>query len=147
LVPAAIGMDMRMAGILALLAVAYVVMNSFVMRKTMAGQMNVERYNAAVFSRVGDVIGNVTVVQGFVRFKAEADAMRTVMSDLLAAQYPVLTWWGLLTVLQRAAATIAMVAVFAMGALLAGRGELTVGEIVSFVGFANLLIAKLDQIS
>ena len=147
LVPAAIGMDMRMAGILALLAVAYVVMNSFVMRKTMAGQMNVERYNAAVFSRVGDVIGNVTVVQSFVRFKAEADAMRTVMSDLLAAQYPVLTWWGLLTVLQRAAATIAMVAVFAMGALLAGRGELTVGEIVSFVGFANLLIAKLDQIS
>lgn len=147
LVPAAIGMDMRMAAILALLALAYVVMNRIVMTKTRAGQMNVERYNAAVFSRVGDVIGNVTVVQSFVRFKAESDAMRVVMSDLLAAQYPVLTWWGLLTVLQRAAATITMVAVFAVGALLAGRGELTVGEIVSFVGFANLLIAKLDQIS
>jgi glucan exporter ATP-binding protein len=50
-------------------------------------------------------------------------------------------------VLQRAAATITMVAVFSMGAILAGRGELTVGEIVSFVGFANLLIAKLDQIA
>jgi len=147
LVPAAIGMDLRMAAILALLAAAYVVMNRIVMTKTRAGQMNVERYNAAVFSRVGDVIGNVTVVQSFVRFKAESDAMRVVMSDLLAAQYPVLTWWGLLTVLQRAAATITMVAVFAVGALLAGRGELTVGEIVSFVGFANLLIAKLDQIS
>ncbi|MCC7252399.1 glucan ABC transporter ATP-binding protein/ permease, partial [Hyphomicrobium sp.] len=147
LVPTAIGMDMRMAAILGLLAVAYVVMNSFVMKKTMTGQMSVERYNAAVFSRVGDVIGNVTVVQSFVRFKAETDAMRAVMSDLLAAQYPVLTWWGLLTVLQRAAATITMVAVFAVGAHLAGRGELTVGEIVSFVGFANLLIAKLDQIS
>ncbi|WP_072391325.1 glucan ABC transporter ATP-binding protein/ permease [Hyphomicrobium sp. CS1GBMeth3] len=147
LVPTAFGMDMRMAAILALLAVAYVIMNMFVMRKTMSGQMSVERYNAAVFSRVGDVIGNVTVVQSFVRFKAEADAMRAVMSDLLAAQYPVLTWWGLLTVLQRAAATSTMVAVFAMGALLAGRGEMTVGEIVSFVGFANLLIGKLDQIS
>ena len=147
LVPTAIGMDIRMAAILALLAVAYVVMNRIVMKKTMTGQMNVERYNAAVFSRVGDVIGNVTVVQSFVRFKAEADAMRMVMSDLLAAQYPVLTWWGLLTVLQRAAATITMVAVFSVGALLAGRGELSVGEIVSFVGFANLLIAKLDQLS
>ncbi len=40
-----------------------------------------------------------------------------------------------------------MVAVFALGAVLAGRGELSVGEIVSFVGFANLLIAKLDQVS
>ncbi len=147
LVPTAIGMDIRMAAILALLAVAYVVMNRIVMKKTMTGQVSVERYNAAVASRVGDVIGNVTVVQSFVRFKAEADAMRMVMSDLLAAQYPVLTWWGLLTVLQRAAATITMVAVFSVGALLAGRGELSVGEIVSFVGFANLLIAKLDQIS
>src|SRR5690606_29730298 len=136
-----------MAAILGLLAAAYVVMNGFIKRKTMSGQMTVERYNAAVAGRVGDVIGNVTVVQSFVRFKAEADAMRAVMSDLLAAQYPVLTWWGLLAVLQRAAATITMVAVFAAGAVLVGRGELSVGEIVSFVGFANLLIAKLDQIS
>jgi glucan exporter ATP-binding protein len=147
LVPTALGMDARMAAILALLAVAYVVMNTFVMRKTKAGQANVERYNSAVYGRVGDVIGNVTVVQTFSRLKAESEAMRVVMSDLLAAQYPVLTWWGILTVLQRAAATITMVAVFATGAVLAGRGELSVGQIVSFVGFANLLIAKLDQVA
>ncbi len=104
LVPTAISMDVRMAAILGLLALAYVVMNTIVMRKTRSGQENVERYNAAVFGRVGDVISNVTVVQSFTRLKDEADAMRTVMSDLLAAQYPVLTWWGLLTVLQRSAA-------------------------------------------
>lgn len=147
LVPTAIGMDYRMALILALLAVAYVIMNTYVMSKTKAGQANVERYNSAVSGRVGDVIGNVTVVQGFSRLRAESQAMREVMSDLLGAQYPVLTWWGILTVLQRAAATITMVAVFAMGAVLAGRGELSVGEIVAFVGFANLLITKLNQIS
>jgi len=147
LVPTAISMDARMAAILALLAVAYVVMNSFVMSKTSSRQANVERYHSAVFGRVGDVISNVTVVQSFTRLQAEAEAMRTVMSDLLAAQYPVLTWWGVLTVLQRSAATITMVAVLATGAVLAGRGELTVGEIVSFVGFAGLLIGKLDQVS
>jgi len=147
LVPTALGMDARMAAILALLAVAYVVMNAFVMRKTKDGQTNVERYNSAVYGRVGDVIGNVTVVQSFARLKAESEAMRAVMSDLLSAQYPVLTWWGILTVLQRAAATITMVAVFALGAVLAGRGELSVGEIVAFVGFSNLLIAKLDQVT
>ena len=147
LVPTAIGMDYRMALILALLAVAYVIMNTYVMAKTKSGQAHVERYNSAVYGRVGDVIGNVTVVQGFARLKAESDAMREVMSDLLSAQYPVLTWWGILTVLQRAAATITMVAVFAVGAVLAGRGELSVGEIVAFVGFANLLITKLNQIS
>lgn len=147
LVPTAISMDVRMAGILALLAIAYVVMNTIVMRKTRSGQADVERYNSAVFGRVGDVISNVTVVQSFTRLQAEAEAMRTVMSDLLAAQYPVLTWWGLLTVLQRSAATITMVAVLATGAVLAGRGELTVGEIVAFVAFAGLLISKLDQVT
>jgi len=147
LVPTAISMDARMAAILALLAIAYVVMNTVVMRKTRSGQANVERYNSAVFGRVGDVISNVTVVQSFTRLKDEADAMRTVMSDLLAAQYPVLTWWGVLTVLQRSAATITMVAVLATGAVLAGRGELTVGEIVAFVAFAGLLIGKLDQVT
>jgi ATP-binding cassette subfamily B protein len=147
LVPTAVSMDVRMAAILALLAVAYVVMSSFVMRQTGKRQATVERYHSAVFGRVGDVISNVTVVQSFTRLKAEADAMRTVMSDLLSAQYPVLTWWGVLTVLQRSAATITMVAVLTTGAVLAGRGELTVGEIVSFVGFAGLLISKLDQVT
>ena len=33
------------------------------------------------------------------------------------------------------------------GAALVGRGELSVGQIVSFVAFATLLISKLDQLS
>ncbi len=147
LVPTAISMDYRMAAILALLAVAYVGLNSLVMRKTSAGQAAIESYNSKVYGRVGDVIGNVTVVQSFARLKAESEAMRDLMGQLITAQYPVLTWWGILNVLQRSAATTALVAVFALGALLVRRGEMTVGEIVSFVAFANLLIGKLDQVS
>ncbi|MBY0227266.1 MAG: glucan ABC transporter ATP-binding protein/ permease [Hyphomicrobium sp.] len=147
LVPTAISMDWRMALILATLAVSYVFMNLLVMRKTRTGQAAVEQYHSQVSGRVGDVLGNVTVVQSYTRLAAEAEAMRSLMGNLLNAQYPVLTWWGILTVLQRAAATITMVAVFTIGAVLAGRGELTVGEIVSFVGFAGLMIGKLDQIS
>jgi ATP-binding cassette, subfamily B, beta-glucan exporter len=147
LVPTAISMDWRMALILAVLAVAYVLINLLVIRKTRAGQSQVERYHADVSGRVGDVLSNVTIVQSYTRLAAEAEAMRDLMSELLRAQYPVLTWWGILTVMQRASATITMVAVFAVGALLAERGELTVGQIVAFVGFAGLLIGKLDQIS
>ncbi|MGH1419855.1 MAG: glucan ABC transporter ATP-binding protein/ permease [Hyphomicrobiaceae bacterium] len=147
LIPTAISVDLRMSTILAVLALIYVVMSLYVMRKTSSGQAEVEKQRQGVSGRVGDVIGNVTVVQSFSRLAAEVDAMRTLMGNLLAAQYPVLTWWGILTVLQRAAATIAMVVIFAVGAFLASRGELSVGEIVSFVAFANLLITKLDAIS
>ncbi len=147
LVPTAISMDWRLAALLGVLAAIYAVLSVVVVYRTSDGQANVERYHIEVSGRVGDVLGNVTVVQSYARIQAEASELRHLMGQLLSAQFPVLTWWGLLTVLTRAASTITMVAVFALGAVLAGRGEVTVGEIVAFVGFAGLLIAKLDQVS
>ena len=95
----------------------------------MVAQADVEQYHQNVFGRVGDVIGNVTVVQSYTRFTDETNALRGLMADLLRAQYPVLTSRGLLNVLTRTAATVTMVAVFAMGAILAERGEVTVGRL------------------
>jgi len=147
LVPTAIVMNWRLAALLGILAVVYAILNALVVYRTSEGQAAVERHHIRVAGRVGDVIGNVTVVQSYTRLVAEANALRGLMSELLAAQYPVLTWWGLLTILTRSASTVTMVAVFAIGAALAARGEATVGEIVSFVGFAQLLIGKLDLLS
>ncbi len=147
LVPTAIYMNGQMAMILAALAVIYVLANVLVARRTSSGQADVEQYHNNVYGRVGDVLGNVTVVQSYARFASEMQAMRSIMAELLAAQYPVLTWWGLLTVMTRTAATIAVVAIYSVGALLVTRGQITVGEIVAFVGFAGLLIGKLDLLS
>ncbi|HML28494.1 MAG TPA: ATP-binding cassette domain-containing protein, partial [Hyphomicrobium sp.] len=147
LVPTAFAMDVRMATILVALAGAYTLMHVFVVKKTAVGQAAVEAHETALSSRVVDVVGKVTVVQSYGRLKAEADALRGLANDLLSAQYPVLTWWGVLTVMQRSAATLTMVVIFTAGAILVGRGELTVGQIVSFVAFATLLISKLDQLS
>ncbi len=147
MIPTAINMNPQMAQILIALATAYTLMNVFVMQRTSAGQAAVEHHESALSGRVVDVIGNVSVVQSYARIQAETAALRTMMANLLTAQFPVLTWWGVLAVLQRAAGTLTMVAVFVAGSLLIQRGELTVGEIVSFVAFATLLIGKLDQLS
>ena len=147
LVPTAIIMNWRLAAILAILAFVYTILNAIVVYRTSDGQAAVERHHISVAGRVGDVIGNVTVVQSYTRLSAEMNALRGLMSDLLAAQYPVLTWWGVLTILTRSASTVTMVAVFAIGAMLASKGEASVGEIVSFVGFSQLLIGKLDLLS
>ncbi|MEM1372356.1 MAG: ABC transporter transmembrane domain-containing protein, partial [Pseudomonadota bacterium] len=127
LIPLSIYIDYRLAIILAVLAVVFTVLNVVVVRRTMGGQAAVEEVRYGVSGRVGDVISNVTVVQSYTRLAAEVDAMRGLIDKLLAAQYPVLTWWGVLTVLQRSAATIAMVAIFAVGAMLAASGETSVG--------------------
>ncbi len=147
LVPAGLAIDVRMSVILIVLALAYTVSNVFVLRKTASGQRAIENRQNEVSGRLSDVISNVTIVQSFTRLSAELNAMRDLLGGLLSARYPVLTWWGVLTVLQRSAATLTMLSVLAVGALLVERGELTVGEIVSFSGFATLLIGKLDQIS
>ena len=147
LAPLAFWMEWRLALLLVLLAVVYVVLNVLVVRRTSEGQKRVETQHIKVSGRVGDVISNVPIVQSYARLSEEANALRSDMQQLLSAQYPVLTWWGLLTVLSRAAATITMICVFALGSYLMTHGDLTVGEIVSFVGFAGLLIAKLDQLS
>jgi ATP-binding cassette subfamily B protein len=147
LIPTGLALDPRMAAILAVLAVVYTASNVYVIRRTAAGQRDIERYQSDVSTRMHDVIGNVSIVQSYTRLLAEQTAMRELTTALLRARYPVLTFWGVLTVLQRSAATLSMVAMFALGAHLVQTHRLSVGEVVSFANFAALLIGKLDQVS
>ncbi|WP_309139427.1 ATP-binding cassette domain-containing protein [Siccirubricoccus sp. G192] len=55
-----------------------------------------------------------------------------------------LNWWAVVSVLTRAASTVTVIAIFVLGTVLHLDGKATVGEIVSFMGFATLLIGKLE---
>ncbi|MEO1793147.1 MAG: glucan ABC transporter ATP-binding protein/ permease [Pseudomonadota bacterium] len=147
MVPVALWMEWRLALMLLALAAIYCIFNMMVIEKTSGGQSEVEAYHMQVSGRVGDTLTNVPIVQSYSRLHREAQDLKALMENLLQAQYPVLTWWGVLTVLTRATSTITMVAVFAVGTYLISIDQATVGEIVSFVGFAGLLIAKLDVLS
>jgi ATP-binding cassette subfamily B protein len=115
------------------------------MRRTHARQGEVEELHHEISERAGDVLGNVLVVQSFTRHADEVVAIREMMKRALAAQYPVLRGWAVLSVFNRAASTLTIVAIFALGASLNAKGEVTVGNIVSFVGFAMMLIGRLEQ--
>ena len=147
LAPVALAINPWLASILIGLGALYVAANTLVVRRTESGQTRVEKVSQEVSSRVGDVIGNVPVVHAYATLQAESAGLRGMTARLLDAQFPVLTWWAFLSVLTRAAATLSMVAIFAAGAYLASRGLASVGEIVSFVVFATLLIGRLDQIA
>jgi len=147
LIPTALSVDWSMTAVLAILAVVYTVANLLIVKRTEGDQSQVELYNQEVFGRVGDVVGNMTVVHAYSRLRNEAEELREMTRQLLRAQFPVLFWWAVLTVLQRAASTIAMVVIIGWGSMLNVQGKLTVGEIVAFVGFAGLLISRLDQLA
>ena len=76
LVPTAIAMDWRMAALLGVLAIVYAVVNILTVNRTSDGQAAVERYHIQVSGRVGDVLGNVTVVQSYARLQAEASELQ-----------------------------------------------------------------------
>ncbi|MFC3070099.1 ATP-binding cassette domain-containing protein [Phenylobacterium soli] len=147
LFPVAFSMNVAMASVLAALAVVYVAANLLVMRKTETGQQRVNEEAQAYYGRLGDVISNVPVVQAYANLKSETAALQALTGDLLKALFPVIRWYGVLTVLTRAASTLALVAIFGVGAWLAQHGRASLGEIVSFGGFAGLLIGRLDTLS
>jgi ATP-binding cassette subfamily B protein len=147
LFPVAFAMNAVLASVLVALALTYVAANLLVMRKTERGQKRVNDESQAYYGRIGDVIANVPVVQAYANLKGETAALHGMTSDLLKALFPVIRWYGVLTVLTRAASTFALVAIFGVGAWLAQHGRASLGEIVSFGGFAGLLIARLDTLS
>jgi ATP-binding cassette subfamily B protein len=147
LVPTALSMDVRMSCVLLVLGIVYVAVGRLVMRKTKQGQQRVEQHHHNVFAHVTDTVGNVSVVQGYNRVAIETESLRNHFRKLLSAQNPVLDWWALASALNRLSATISMMVVLVIGSYLVMRGELPVGSIIAFTGFANLLIARLDQIT
>ena len=147
LVPTAMSMDLRMSPVLLLLGVLYIAIGRLVMRKTKEGQHAVEGHHQKVFSHVSDSVSNVSVLQSYNRVAEETQALRSYTSNLIAAQNPVLDWWALANALHRLASTISMMIVLLIGALLVTHGQLRIGDIIAFTGFATLLISRLDQIT
>src|SRR5437762_5630839 len=146
LLPMSLYINWRLAILLFLLCVVFTVLTTFVVRKTYGMQSEVEAHYSDLSARASDALGNVALVQSFVRIDAEVQGLRFVADKLLAVQMPVLGWWAIVTVITRASTTITVLAIFTVGIYLHGEGHTTVGEIVMFVSFATMLIQKLEQV-
>src|SRR5436305_134183 len=96
--------------------------------------------------RASDALSNVALVQGFARVEAEVMSLRSEVGRLLAAQMPVLSWWAVIAVLTRSATTLTMLSIFLVGIYLNAQNLATIGEIVTFMNFAGLLIIRLEQV-
>ena len=146
LLPLSLYINWRLAVLLFILCVIFTVLTTLVVRKTYSLQMEVEEHYGDLAARASDALGNVALVQSFVRVDAEVQGLRGVADKLLSAQLPVLSWWALVAVMTRASTTITILAIFVVGIILNSQGQASVGEIVMFVSFATMLIQKLEQV-
>ncbi len=145
LMPVSLVVNWRLGALLVGLVVVFGALTTAVLRRTEGMQGRVEAYQSAFAERAADALGNVPVIQSFARIEAESAAMRSLIDRLLAVQLPVLSWWALAAVATRASATLTILAIFALGLSLHFQGLASVGQIVAFMSFATMMIARLDQ--
>ncbi|MGA6976622.1 MAG: glucan ABC transporter ATP-binding protein/ permease [Pseudolabrys sp.] len=145
LVPLTLLINWRMAILLIVLCVLFAALTALVLHKTETLQSKVQTYHSDLTERASDAIGNIALVHSFVRVESEVVALKSISERLLAAQYPVLSWWAVATVLTRASTTLAILSTVALGAWLFRNNLITVGEIATFVALAGLVVARLEQ--
>jgi glucan exporter ATP-binding protein len=147
MLPFAWHVNWKLALLMTGLMFSFAIFNAVAMRRTHRAQRNVEHLHSEIAERANDVLSNALVVQAYNRAGAEVEGIRELTQRVLAAQYPVLAGWAMLSVATRAASTLTVVAIFALGAHLNSTGEVSVGDIVTFVGFSMMLIGRLEQLA
>jgi ATP-binding cassette subfamily B protein len=144
LLPLTMSLNWRLGMLLIALVIVFTCVTAFVIRKTQTAQAKVEEFQTQLAGSAQDALSNVMVVQSFTRLSSEAKMFGDIMRQVLDHQFPVLNWWAVVNVLTRASSTITVILIFMLGTLLHMRGQATVGEIVSFMGFATLLVARME---
>jgi ATP-binding cassette subfamily B protein len=146
LMPLTLFINWRFGLLLILLCLIFAAVIAFVLNHTEKLQRQVESHYTDMAERTTDTLGNIALIQSFARIESEVSLMRSVGDKLLGAQMPVLSWWAFAAVLSRTATTLTMLAILVVGIFLYLAGLSTVGEIVMFMSFATLLIAKLESV-
>ena len=146
MLPLSMFINWRLASLLIVLVVLFGLLTTYVLRRTEALQAAVETHNSELAERASDALGNVPVIQSFTRIELEARALNDIVRTVLNAQMPVLSWWALASVATRASATLTILGIFLLGTWLHLQGLATIGEIVTFMNFATMLIGRLEQI-
>jgi ATP-binding cassette subfamily B protein len=145
LLPISLFVNWRLALLLIALCVVFAALTAMIVHKTERLQSSVEQHYSDLAERASDALGNIALVQSFSRLEAEVTELRLVVERLLSAQMPVLSWWALANVLTRTATTLTVLAIIIVGTLLTINGKATVGEMVTFMNFAGLIIARLEH--
>ncbi len=144
LLPMTLFLNWRLGLVLIVLVSVFLVFTAIVVRKTETAQRRVEGLNSSLAGTAQDALANVMVVQSFTRLSAEAHLFSDIANQVIRHQFPVLNWWALVNVMTRASSTLAIITIVIVGTWLHVHGMASVGEIVSFMGFAMLLIGRLE---
>lgn len=146
LIPVALYINWRLALVLIVLCLVFGFLTHFILRKTQTLQHQIEGHHSDLAELTADTLSNIGLVQSFARIQIEMQSLRQISQRVLGAQFPVLSWWAVVTVLTRSATTVSILCIIVLGVWLYTQSLISIGEIVTFVAFAGIIIVRLDQV-
>jgi ATP-binding cassette subfamily B protein len=146
LIPLALYINWRLAIVLIVLCMLFGILTHFILRKTQKLQQQIESHHSDLAELASDTLSNIALVQSFARIQTEVKALHHISQRVLGAQLPVLSWWAIVTVLTRSATTLSILCIIILGVWLYTQSLITVGEIVTFIAFAGIVIGRLEQV-
>ena len=145
LMPVAFYLNAAMASLLLVLSLLFIILTRLVLKKTDQLQQAVEGHFSDMAEHVADSLGNVALIQSFARVQHEVQTLKGLSHRVVGAQFPALSWWAIVNVLTRSATTLTVLAMLALGLWLFSLQRISIGEIVTFIGFSGLIIGRLEQ--
>src|ERR1700704_2280891 len=145
LLPLTLFINWRYGLLLIALSGVFALLIAFVVGKSETLQRTVEQYYSDVAERTTDTLGNIALVQSFARIESEVSGMKKMGDEVLGVQMPVLSWWAVTTVITRTSTTLTILSILVLGVWFYLHDLTTVGEIVMFMSYATMLIARLEQ--
>jgi ATP-binding cassette subfamily B protein len=146
LIPIALYINWRLALVLIALCLVFSFLTHFVLRKTHVLQRQIEGHHTDFAELTSDTLSNIGLIQSFARIQIELKSLQQISQRVLMAQFPVLSWWAIVTVLCRTAITISILCIIVLGIWLFTQSLITIGEIVTFVAFAGIIFSRLEQV-
>jgi ATP-binding cassette subfamily B protein len=146
LVPLMFYLNYKLATLLTLMMPTLGLIGFFGAAKTRKEQSEVDRKWSKASALQLDSISNIAVIMSFNALGQKMREIKSLINRAHREQLGVLKWWTLMIVLAQFSSMIALLGVFAYGAYLNIQGEITVGTIVMFSGFALIAIGQIEQL-
>jgi len=143
LLPFGMTINVEMGLILLILCVVFTLTTFFVVNKAQTLQKAVNDFYNRRTTICSDVLANLPLIQAFDGIHRELEKIDENAQIILKNQIPVLNYWVVVVMFNQCATSLTVLIVIIEGARLYGQGVITVGDIVTFISFANMIIAKL----
>ncbi|MDD3032846.1 MAG: ABC transporter transmembrane domain-containing protein [Candidatus Pacebacteria bacterium] len=146
LLPTVFFLNVKMACLIVAVIPVLVFLIFFAIKKVRITQSAVDKKWSELSGTAYDVISNIFLVQSFTLGDRLSGMVDKIRGEAVQGQIKASRWWGIVSGASRSLGFILNVVVFFMGSILYIKNEMSLGDIIMFIGFTSIIINVFNSI-